>query len=325
MPMPNPDRRPRRISLRSGVTIAVVVGVVAGVISGGSSSGPKLPTNVGPAVTVVDPSRFAKGSCMAFAPTHGDRHRTVFLDAGHGGLDPGGLGRTAGGQTITDAGEALPVELDAAQLLRTKGFRVVVSRTTNSSVAKLTAADVDGTLLTARGVHDDVAARAQCANEGHANALVGIYFDTGGADNAGSVTGYDAVRPFAAKNLRLARLVQADVLAAMNRHGWQIPSGGVQRDDRLGSTVNTSTGDSYGHLLLLGPAKPGWFDTPSRMPGALIEPLFITDPFEGSIASSSTGREAMASGITQAIEQFFKPPAKRARGRSQPSQGQPRT
>src|ERR1700722_16391360 len=107
MPMPTPNRRPRRISLRSGVTIAVVIGVVAGVISGGSGSGPKLPTNVGPAVAAVDPSRFAKGSCMALAPTHGDRHLTVFLDAGHGGRDPGGLGETQSGKSISDAGGAL--------------------------------------------------------------------------------------------------------------------------------------------------------------------------------------------------------------------------
>lgn len=298
---------------------AVLVGITAGIVSGGGSKGGDhgLP----PSVTAVNPARFAKGSCLAYAPTHADRHLTVFLDAGHGGPDPGGIGRTAGGKTITDAGEALPVELDALALLRSQGFRVVVSRTTDSTVVRLAAADVNGTLLTARGVHDDVAARAQCANEGHADALVGIYFDTGGPGNAGSVTGYDAARPFAARNLRLATLVQDDVLASMNRHGWQIPSGGVQRDDSLGSTVNTSTGDSYGHLLLLGPAKPGWFSTPSQMPGALIEPLFITDPFEGSIADSSTGQQAIARGIDQAIEQFFRPPAKPARGRSQPSPG----
>jgi N-acetylmuramoyl-L-alanine amidase len=64
-------------------------------------------------------------------------------------------------------------------LLRTRGFRVVVSRTTDRSVARLTPADVDGTLLSTRGVHDDVAARAVCANEAGANALIGIYFDAG--------------------------------------------------------------------------------------------------------------------------------------------------
>lgn len=258
---------------------------------------------------------------MAYAPTHGDRHLTVFLDAGHGGLDPGGVGHTQSGKTITDAGEALPVELDAMALLRGRGFRVVVSRTTNSSVARLSGNELDGQLLTARGVHDDVAARAQCANRAHAKALVGIYFDTGAADNAGSVTGYDAVRPFATSNLRLATLVQNDVLAAMNSHGWQIPSGGVQSDDQLGSSVNSAAGNSYGHLLLLGPAKRGWFSTPSQMPGALIEPLFITDPFEGSIADSRIGQQVIASGIARAIEQFFTRPAGPAAGRSRRSPG----
>jgi N-acetylmuramoyl-L-alanine amidase len=41
------------------------------------------------------------------------------------------------------------------------------------------------------------------------------------------------------------------------------------------------------------------------MPGALIEPLFITDPFEGSIAVSAAGRTAIALGTAQAVEQYF--------------------
>jgi N-acetylmuramoyl-L-alanine amidase len=316
-------RRPRRIPLRSGLVIAVIVGVTAGVLSGSGGSG-NMPGSHLATVTALNPVRFAKGSCMAYAPTRRNRHLTVFLDAGHGGLDPGSVGMTESGKTIYEADETLAVELDAMVLLRKQGFRVAVSRTTNNTVARLTAADIDGRLLTAHGVHDDVAARAQCANQAHAKALVGIYFDAGATDNAGSVTGYDAVRPFAAENLRLATLVQHDVLAAMNRQGWSIPNEGVQQDDQLGSTVNASTGDSYGHLLLLGPAKRGWFETPSLMPGALIEPLFITDPFEGSIASSNNGQEVIASGIAEAIEQFFKRPAKRERGHSRPSQGQTR-
>jgi N-acetylmuramoyl-L-alanine amidase len=62
---------------------------------------------------------------------------------------------------------------------------------------------------------------------------------------------------------------------------------------------------AYGHLILLGPAKAGYFSTPSQMPGALIEPLFITDPFEGSVAVSARGQQVIATALAQAITQYF--------------------
>jgi N-acetylmuramoyl-L-alanine amidase len=43
------------------------------------------------------------------------------------------------------------------------------------------------------------------------------------------------------------------------------------------------------------------------MPGALIEPLFITDPFEGSIAASTRGQQIIATGLARAVEQYFGP------------------
>jgi N-acetylmuramoyl-L-alanine amidase len=200
-------------------------------------------------------------------------------------------------------------------LLRARGFRVVVSRTGDSSVVRLTPADVTQGTLTLQGAHDDVAARDVCANDAGARVLIGIYYDAGGSsDNAGSITAYDADRPFAAANQRLATLVQNDVLKDLNVHGWGIPDDGVQPDDELGSlNGNPETGGlaseaaAYQHLLLLGPADPGYFTTPSTMPGAVIEPLYITDPFEGSIAASAEGQAAIARGIATAVEQFLAP------------------
>jgi N-acetylmuramoyl-L-alanine amidase len=78
---------------------------------------------------------------MTFAPTAGDRDQTIFLDAGHGGIDPGAVGVTGSGQTIYEADLTLPVELDTMALLRAQGFRVVVSRTRASSVVRLRPAD----------------------------------------------------------------------------------------------------------------------------------------------------------------------------------------
>jgi N-acetylmuramoyl-L-alanine amidase len=258
----------------------------------------------GSAGQAIDPALFSPSACMAFLPTNGNRHQTVFLDAGHGGIDPGAVGTTESGQTIDEATINLAVELDTMAILRSRGYRVVVSRTQDTSVTKLTPGDVSGGLLTAQGVVNDVAARDVCANMAHADVLVGIYMDSGGPWNGGCVTGYDADRPFSAANLRLATLLQNDVLGALNAQGYDIPDEGVLPDTVLGSALD-SAALAYGHLILLGPAKPGYFSTPSQMPGALIEPLFITDPFEGSIAASTHGQQLIATALAQAITQYF--------------------
>jgi N-acetylmuramoyl-L-alanine amidase len=252
----------------------------------------------------LDPALFSRGACVAFAPTAGDRHETVFLDAGHGGIDPGAVGTTQNGTTVAESTVNLPIELDTMAILRAEGYRVVVSRTADTSVTKLTPADVSGGILTVQGAFADVAARDVCANLAKADVLVGIYMDGGYEGQAGSLTGYDADRPFSAENLRLATLVQHDVLAAMNAQGWQIPDDGVLPDTGLGSATSAAA-QAYGHLLLLGPAQAGYFSTPSTMPGALIEPLYVTDPFEASIAVSAQGQHVIAGGLAKAINQYF--------------------
>ncbi len=265
----------------------------------------------------IDTGYFAPGACVLFSPTRGNRHIVVSLDAGHGGVDPGGTGTTESGQPISEGTLTLPVELDTMALLRARGFTVVVSRTADTTVLALHPDDISEGALTLLGSHDDVVARDVCANDAKADVLVGIYFDAGASpDNAGSVTAYDQDRPFAVDSLRLAQLVQSDVLASMNAQGWDIPDDGAVPDSSLGSVAPTEYPEyglaaeaaSYDHLLLLGPPLAGYQNAPSEMPGSLIEPLYLTDPFEGSIASSTAGQEAIATGIAQAIEQYFAPP-----------------
>jgi N-acetylmuramoyl-L-alanine amidase len=253
----------------------------------------------------VDPRLFAPGSCVAFAPTSGDRHRTVFIDAGHGGPDPGAVGVTAAGRTVGEASETLRVALDTLPLLRAAGYRVVLSRTTDGAVARPAPGDLAGGVFTGQGVHRDLVARDLCANRATASALVGVYFDaSASASVGGSLTLYDAARPFWRANRRLAQLLQSAVLAQLHLRGWSVPDDGVHTDVGYGSAV-TDADRAYGHLLILGPAKPGYFSSPSTMPGALIEPLFLTDPSEASIADSGGGQQAIARGLASAVRQYF--------------------
>ena len=309
-------------AIRLGTKSAAAAGLLAAVVGCSSPRPAPLPgqhrmpaahgiTAVGGSqVQPVAPALFSPGACVAFAPTQGNRGQTVFLDAGHGGIDPGGTGTTMAGAAIDEAQVNLSIELDTAALLRSRGYRVVASRTRQTTVIRLTPAMISGGLLTAAGVRDDVAARDRCANMAGAAILIGIYLNAfpGGA---GCVTDYDASRTFSAGNRMLATMLQRDVLAAMNARGWGIPDGGVQPDTSMGSAI-TAADQAYGHLMLLGPAKAGYFTTPSRMPGALIEPLFVTDPFEASIAASAQGQHVIAMGVAEAVDQYLAGTSKRA-------------
>ena len=249
---------------------------------------------------------FAPGACLAYPPAGGDRGRTVLVDAGHGGPDPGTSAVTTTGPGLSEKDATLPVALASAQLLRSRGYRVVLSRTTDSTVIPLAPDDLDGNVLSAEGKHADLLARATCANLAGAAALISIHFD-GYPDSSvgGALTLYDAARPFSAASLALATLLQQNLTTALAANGTPVTNRGVTTDDTAGGGEITAPGTAYGHLTILGPRSPGYVDDPSQMPAALVEPLFLTNPAECAIAASVTGQQVIAGAIADAVTAFL--------------------
>lgn len=248
----------------------------------------------------------ADGACQQLAPRGHNRHTTIFIDPGHGGPDPGTQGVISGGRPVYEKDLTLATARTLTDLLRADGYTVVLSRTRDSSVARLSAAAAPGGVYSVAGDHADLEARVACANAAHAQLLVSLHFN--GFSNpavGGAETFYDDARPFSAQNLRLAQLVQSGVASQLAVAGWQVDDRGAIADSTDIAPTLSDAAAAYPHLLLLGPAQAGYFAHPSAMPGVLCEPLFLTNPEEAAIAASARGQTAIAQGIAHGIEQYL--------------------
>jgi N-acetylmuramoyl-L-alanine amidase len=240
------------------------------------------------------------GACLALAPTRTGSGQTVFLDPGHGGLDPGVVGGTAGHQVL-EKDATLAVATRLSDLLRGAGYRVVMARTQDTTVINLSASDSVYGSLTASAEHRDLAARAACANAAGAAALVSIHFDAFADPSVGGTeTFYDSARTFAPANKKLASYLQSALVAALGTSDR-----GVWTDDQLAAPTLTSSGSSYNHLIELGPLSAGWVDEPSQMAGALVEPLFLTNPTEARIATDPSGQQLIAAALEAGVVKFL--------------------
>lgn len=237
---------------------------------------------------------------MSLAPTRAGSSQTVFVDAGHGGIDPGVVGGTSARRVLEkDAGLAVATRLST--LLRADGYRVVMARTQDSTVAKLSPTDSVMGSLTGTAEHRDLVMRTACANAAGAVALISIHFDAYSDPAVGGTgTFYNSNRTFATANRRLAVDLQAAMVAALGT-----PNRGVWTDDQIAAPTLTTSGSAYGHLIELGPMSVGWVDEPSTMPGALVEPLFLTNYAEAELASSDAGQQLIALALETGIVKFL--------------------
>jgi N-acetylmuramoyl-L-alanine amidase len=247
--------------------------------------------------TRLDVAGTAAGACVAYGPTGASKGRTIVLDPGHGGPDPGAMGHTPAGARVEEKQATLAVARLVESRLRSDGYRVVLSRTDDGLVAN----GLTGTSVDLAGERRDLQARVDCANAAWAAALLSIHFNGFESSAAGgTATFYDAARPFAAGNRALAQDVQSALVSALS-----LEDRGTLPDDELRTQTSGGDGAAYGHLFLLGPPRAGLVARPSAMPGALTEPLFVTQPSEAALVASDDGRQRVADAIASGLEAFL--------------------
>jgi N-acetylmuramoyl-L-alanine amidase len=298
-----PRKGPRRALEAAIVVLLAAASLVLGVASQEEERGPTGPRGgaasaPAPDPVAVDPAVFPPGGCLRLPPSGPGPAATVALDAGHGGPDPGSEG-TVDGTVHRESELTLAVARAAAERLRARGTTVVLTRSTDALGTPLARGAVRDGALTTDASQLDLLGRVRCANLARADALVSVHFNSfADAEVAGTETLYEPERPFAAQNRALAQSLQTAVRSRLTAAGHTPLDRGIA-DDSSGAEAGG------GHLVLLGPRIPGYIDEPSAMPGALVEPLFLTNPGDLAAIADPAGTDALGEAVATGVTEFL--------------------
>lgn len=198
--------------------------------------------------------------------------RTVILDAGHGGKDPGATNSIG-----TEAGYNLNVANRVKSLLTQKGFKVIMIRDTN--------------------VYLSLQERVNLANAINENAIfVSIHFNSGGRAARGIET-FTLSPPGVAHYGR--GFVPADNQA---RTGNEHDSANIA----LATSVHGSILRRLGNHTLDRGIKRARFSVLSgvKHPAILLEGGFMTHPYEARLIANETYQNAIANGVVDAVLKY---------------------
>ncbi len=228
----------------------------------------------------------------------------VAIDAGHGGPDLGAVRvHSDGSLAYTESDVNLAIALRVGDALTDLGYRVLLTRDGDYGL------NPEGLDVNGDGIvdsRDDLQTRIDMVNAAGADLLVSIhqnafYWPDGSraGDVGGTVTFYNAYRPFADQNKRLASLVQEELVAALRGIGHDVFDRGIQVDHELEAAPE---GGRF--LILLGPESERII-RPSEMPGVLSETLFLTHDRESELLQDPEALDAIAEAYARAIHRFF--------------------
>lgn len=247
-------------------------------------------------------------------PSNFSRAPIVCLDPGHGGADRG-FQRffDDGAVAMEEATLNLEQSWDLEARLLNRGYKVVMTRESDSAV-NVDGKDVNGDGRTA--AHDpprsdrnknldEIQARINVCNKANADLLISMHIN---GFSTGTPRGYEAwftrERPFGNRSAEFATLAYTSLKDQLATIGYVLPP----EEER--GVLPDSTADVqkeytvFQHFIITGPAIPGVV-VPSKMPGAIIEALFVSNEGDAAVLASPQGREVIVNAYEEAIVAYF--------------------
>ena len=247
-------------------------------------------------------------------PANFTRPPVVCLDPGHGGSDRGFTQFfDDGSPELEEAVLVMQQAWDLEARLKNRGYDVVMTRDTDVAV-NADGKDVNKDKRTAahdppgsdrNKTLDEIQARINICNAAHADLLVSIHINGYSTEKPrGYETWFTRERPFGDRNAEFATLAYAHLKEQFAKIGYVLPA----EEER--GVLPDSTADVqrehpvFKHFIITGPQIPGVI-TPSEMPGAILESLFISNPGDAAVLTSAEGENAIVTAYENAIVEYF--------------------
>ena len=238
----------------------------------------------------------------------------VCLDPGHGGEDRGFMRFFENSvPAMEEAMLVLEHAWDLEARLQQRGYEVVMTRQTDTAV-NIEGRDVNGDGRTA--AHDaprsdrnknldELQARINLCNASDADLLVSMHvngYSTGGP--RGFETWFTRERKFGDRNAVFATLAYAHLKEQLAHVGYILPA-----EDERGVLPDTTADvqmehSLFRHFIMTGPEVPGVV-TASKMPGAIVEALFVSNDGDAAVLSTPEGRNAIVTAYENAVVEYF--------------------
>ena len=228
------------------------------------------------------------------SPKRLDRNKTIVIDAGHGGKDPGAVGYKRYREKIV----VYQIAQKLKDILKSRGFNVYTTRSSDKFVK--------------------LSKRTKYANKKDADIFISIHANAVGKKNAKKVHGIECYflsnsRSQRAKNVA-AKENSAD-MSDMSFYGKQsflntINSHNIVASNKLAIDLQrgmlSSLKKSYKNVKDGGVREgPFWVLVGAQMPSVLVEVGFITHPTEAKRLVNSKYQKKLALGLANGVERYF--------------------
>jgi len=236
----------------------------------------------------------AKSVRKVSTPLRLDRDKTIVIDAGHGGKDPGAVGYKRYREKIV----VIDIAKQLRSILKSRGYKVYMTRDRDKFVK--------------------LSNRTKYANKKDADIFISIHANAVPKKNAHKVHGvecYFLSKSRSSRAKRVAAKENSADLSDMNFYGKQsflntINSHNIIASNKLAIDLQRgmlgSLAKSYKNVHDGGVREgPFWVLVGAQMPSVLVEVGFISNPAEAKRLVNSKYQKQLAHGLADGVERYF--------------------